>query len=135
MSPFNKYFSAVVIAALAIPLASIKSNALVSAKSSNSTLAGVVVGPLGSPAAEGPTGRNDDFTNLSIDGGIPASSNGVTTSPAVKIFKNTVENIGPTDDAFIITAPSIPAEFRVEISTDFGDHYTPIDSSSYSITI
>ena len=45
MGPFKKYFSAVVIAALTIPLAGIKSNALVSAKSSDSTLAGVLVGP------------------------------------------------------------------------------------------
>lgn len=135
MSPFTKCFSAVVIAALTIPLVSVKSNALVSAKSSNSTSAGVLLGPLSSPGAEGPIGRDDDFTNLSIDDGIPVSSNGVTVTPAVKIFKNTVENVGPTDDAFIITAPSIPADFRVEISTDFGDHYVPIESTNYSITV
>src|SRR5438132_695403 len=62
MSPFTKYFSAVVIAALTIPLVSIKSNALVSAKSSNSTSAGVLLGPLSSPGAEGPIGRNDRST-------------------------------------------------------------------------
>jgi hypothetical protein len=135
MRPFTKYFSAVVIAALTIPLVSVKANPLVSAKSSNSTSGGVLVGPLGSPTAVGPTGRDDDFTNLSIDGGIAASSDGVTMSPAVKIFKNTVENVGPTDDAFIITTPSIPANFRVEISTDFGDHYTSTDSTNYSITV
>jgi len=135
MSPFKTYFSAVVITALAINLSGIKANALGSAGSCISTSAGVLLGPLGSPAAEGPTGRDDDFTNLSIDGGIVASRNGLSTSRAVKIFKNTVENVGPTDDAFIITAPSIPADFRVEISSDFGDHYTPIDSSSYSITV
>lgn len=135
MSPFKKYFSAVVIAALTITLSGSKSNALASAGSRTSTSCGVLLGPLGSPAAEGPTGRDDDFTNLSVDGGIAASSNGVTTSPAVKTFKNTVENLGPTDDAFILSVPSIPEAFRVEISTDFGDHYTPIDSLSYSITL
>ena len=135
MNPFKTYFSAVVIAALTISLSGIKANALGSAGSCTATSAGVLLGPLGSPAAEGPTGRDDDFTNLSIDGGIAASSNGLSRSPAVKIFKNTVENVGPTDDAFILTVPSIPADFRVEISTDFGDHYTPVDSSNYSITL
>src|SRR6266478_146338 len=107
MSPLRKYFSALAIASLTITLSGIKDNALGSAGSCTSTSAGVLLGPLGSPAAEGPTGRDDDFTNLSIDGGIVASSDGVTMSPAVKIFKNTVENVGPTDDAFIITTPSI----------------------------
>lgn len=135
MSPFRKYFAAVLIAALTIILSGIEVNALGSAGSYASTSAGVLLGPLGSPDAEGPTGRDDDFTNLSIDGGIAASSNGLSTSPAVKIFKNTVENVGPADDAFILTVPSIPADFRVEISTDFGDHYTPIDSSTYGTTL
>lgn len=135
MSPCKKYFSVIVIVLLTIPLANVRSYALVSTKSNNSASAGVLLGPLGSPAAEGPTGRDDDFSNLSIDGGIPASSVGVTVSPVVNVFRNTVENVGPTDDAFIITAPSIPADFRVEISTDFGDHYTLIDSSNYSITV
>jgi hypothetical protein len=135
MSLFRKYFSAIVIAALTITVLGGKANARGSARACTSTSAGVLLGPLGSPAAEGPTGRDDDFTNLSIDGGIAASSNGLSTSPAVKIFRNTVENVGPTDDAFILTVPSSPADFRVEISTDFGDHYTPIDSSSYKITL
>ena len=135
MSPFRKYFSAIVITALTITVSGVKASARGSAGPCTSTSAGVLLGPLGSPAAEGPTGRDDDFTNLSIDGGIVASSNGLSTSPAVKIFKNTVGNVGPTDDAFILTVPSIPAGFRVEISTDFGDHYTPIDSSSYNITL
>lgn len=135
MGPFRKSFAAVVIAALTITLSGIEANALGSTGSYTSASAGVLLGPLGSPAAEGPTGRDDDFTNLSIDGGIATSSKGLSTSPAVKVFKNTVENIGPADDAFILTVPSIPADFRVEISTDFGDHYTPIDSSSYSITL
>lgn len=135
MGPFRKHFAAVVVAALTITLSGIQANALGSAGPYTSVSAGVLLGPLGSPAAEGPTGRDDDFTNLSIDGGIAASSKGLSTSPAVKVFKNTVENVGPADDAFILTVPSIPADFRVEISTDFGDHYTPIDSSSYSITL
>lgn len=135
MSPFRKYFSAIVIAALTITVSGVKANARGSAEACTSTSAGVLLGPLGSPAAEGPTGRDDDFTNLSIDGGIAASSNGLSTSPAVKIFRNTVENVGPTDDAFILTVPVVPAGFRVEISTDFGDHYTRIDSSNHNITL
>src|SRR5689334_22384025 len=108
MSPFKKYLSAVVIAMLSITLSGSKSNALGSAGSFPiSTSAGVLVGPLGSPSAEGPNGRDDDFTNLSVDGGIAASLNGVTTSPAVKVFRNTIENVGPTDDAFVLTVPSI----------------------------
>jgi hypothetical protein len=96
--------------------------------------AGVLLGPCGSPTAEGPTGTNDDFTNLSIGGGV-AMLGGLTASSATVIFKSTVENIGTEDDAFIVTAPSAPTGFRLEISRDFGEHYVDIDPINGSVTI
>jgi hypothetical protein len=97
--------------------------------------AGVLLGPCGSPAAQGPIGTNDDYTNRSIDGGVAVTPDGLTASSGTVVFKNTVENTGPGDDAFNISAPSMPSGFRLELSTDLGDHYVTLDSSNDSITL
>lgn len=97
-------------------------------------LAGVLLGPCGSAAAEGPSGTNDDFTNLSIGSGVAAVGE-LTTSPASAVFKNTVANTGSSDDAFIITVQSVPAGFRVELSSDFGEHYLELDPLASGIII
>ena len=55
----------------------------------------VLNGPNGQPAATGPSGTNDDFTNLSAP--IPAgTAPGATIAPAVVTFTNTVQNPGAT---------------------------------------
>jgi hypothetical protein len=91
--------------------------------------AGVLLGPCSSAYAEGPTGTNDDFSNLNV-GGRPVPSSGVTSSPATVTFRNTVENTGASDDAFDISIASMPAGFAAEISTDFGAHYVSLNQSS-----
>jgi len=85
--------------------------------------AGVLLGPCGSSAAAGPTGINDDFTNRSVGADIVTGPNTVTANSASVVFRNTLQNTGTTDDAFIIAAPSLPAGFRAEVSTDNGDTY------------
>ncbi len=97
--------------------------------------AGVLLGPCGSSAAQGPNGTDDDFSNRSIDGQILTRGDGLTANPATLVFKNTVENAGRGDDAFMITTPSLPPGFIVEISDDFGEHYTLLDRWTSSITL
>ena len=97
---------------------------------------GVLVGPCGLPGAEGPTGINDDFTNRSIDAGIAnVSPEGVTTAAGTIVFRNMVQNIGTGDDAFVITVPSAPAGFRIEISLDEGATYAGLDSWNTNVTV
>ena len=99
-------------------------------------LAAVLLGPCGLPGAIGPTGIDDDFSNRSIDTGIAnVPPGGLTTAAGAIVFRNTVENVGRGDDAFIISVPVVPAGFRVEISTDYGDHYVTVDSSDRSVTV
>lgn len=97
--------------------------------------AGVLLGPCGSSAAAGPAGINDDFTNLSIGADIVTGPNTLTANSASVVFRNTLQNTGTSDDAFIITAPSLPPGFRAEVSTDNGDTYAVIDQWSTSITV
>jgi hypothetical protein len=97
--------------------------------------AGVLLGPCGSSAAAGPTGINDDFTNRSIGADIVSGPNTVTANSASVVFRNTLQNTGPVDDAFIIAAPSLPPGFRAEVSTDNGDTYAVIDQWGSSITV
>jgi hypothetical protein len=97
--------------------------------SAYSERAGVVLGPCSSAYAEGPTGTNDDFSNLNV-GGRPVPSSNVTSLPATVTFRNTVENTGPGDDAFNISVASMPWGFTAEISTDFGAHYVSLNPSS-----
>lgn len=90
--------------------------------------ADVLLGPCSWPAAQGPTGFDDDFTNLAINGRIAMPLGGVTDAPGTAIFKNSVQNMGPEDDVFNISAPSVPAGLIVEISTDFGARYDALSS-------
>jgi len=101
----------------------------------NASAAGVLLGPCGVAGAHGPSGIDDDFTNRSIDRGIALTPDSLTTAAGTIEFRNTVENIGAVDDAFIITVPSRPPGFTVELSTDFGDHYLPLDRLNYSLTL
>src|SRR5258708_16645041 len=87
-------------------------------------LGDVLIGPCGVPGAMGPTGVNDDFTNRSVNNGIAnVPPGGVTTAAATVVFRNTVQNTGAGDDVFMISAPTSPAGFMVEISIDNGDNY------------
>src|ERR1051325_702075 len=97
--------------------------------------AGVLLGPCGSAAAQGPNGIDDDYSNESIDARISLTGDGLTSSPATVVFKNTVENAGRGDDAFMITPSSWPPGFTIEMSDDFGAHYTMLDRWTSSVTL
>jgi hypothetical protein len=91
----------------------------------------VLIGPCGVAGATGPAGINDDFTNRSINTGIAnASPGGVTTAPGTIVFRNTIQNTGGGDDLFVLSAPSKPAGFVIEISIDNGDNYITLKTSN-----
>jgi hypothetical protein len=53
------------------------------------TTGGILTGPVGSPAAIGPNGNNDDFTNVSVT--VPANTQlGTAFNPATKVISNTI---------------------------------------------
>ncbi|HEX6184278.1 MAG TPA: hypothetical protein VFZ44_10400 [Pyrinomonadaceae bacterium] len=88
----------------------------------------VLFGPSGAPAAVGPTDNNDDYTNRSV---APAAIAGLshlsTLASATTVdFTNTVQNTGNADDTFTFTAPTVPAGFTVQISTNGGTSFTTL---------
>lgn len=110
-------------------------NATVHPKRSEIDVAGVLLGPCGSATAAGPTGLDDDFTNRSIGSAVVSGPGAVTVTSESVVFKNTLENTGTGDDAFIVTVRSMPPGFRVEISTDHGDRYVPVEPHTSSVTV
>jgi hypothetical protein len=98
-------------------------------------LGNVLVGPNGQPGAVGPTNTNDDYTNRSVNTGIAGiAPTGTTNASGQVIFTNTVQNTGNADDTFTLTAPTVPAGFTVEISTNNGTNYTTV-SGGASVTL
>ena len=96
----------------------------------------VLIGPCGVPGAMGPTGVNDDFTNRSVNTGIAnVPPGGVTTAAGTIVFRNTIQNTGAGDDVFLISAPTAPAGFTIEISTDNGDHYVTLETATAVVTL
>lgn len=87
----------------------------------------VLLGPSGAPAAVGPTDNNDDYTNKSTNPGNIAPG-GVTTASAQLVFTNTLQNNGNANDTYTLDAPTVPAGFTVEISTNGGGLYTDVSS-------
>ena len=88
----------------------------------------VLLGPSGAPAAVGPTNNNDDYTNKSV---APAAIAGLshlnTLGSATSVdFTNTVQNTGNADDTFTFTAPTVPAGFTVQLSTNGGTSFTTL---------
>ncbi len=94
----------------------------------------VQMGPCGSSAAVGPTGDNDDYTNRSISSETQGTGATTARSDAV-IFKNTVQNTGAVDDAYIISVASLPNGFLAEVSTDYGDSYLRLDPWTTNIVV
>jgi len=98
--------------------------------------AAVLVGPCGVPGAMGPAGMDDDFTSGSINAGIAnVPPGGVTTAAGTVVFRNTVQNMGSADDAFILSAPSAPVGFKIEISTDDGGNYVAVETWNTSLVM
>ena len=95
----------------------------------------VLIGPSGAPAAVGPTDNNDDYTNKAVNTGIAGvAPGGVTTASGQIVYTNTVQNTGNTSDTFTLDAPTVPAGFTVEVSTNGGTSYTTV-SGGGSTTI
>src|SRR5687767_12248525 len=92
-----------------------------------SQIGSVLIGPSGAPGAVGPNDNNDDYTNKSVNTGIAGvAPGGATTALGQLVYVNTVQNTGNTADTFTLDAPSVPAGFTVEISTDGGTNYTTV---------
>jgi hypothetical protein len=87
----------------------------------------VLLGPSGAPSAVGPTDNNDDYTNKSTNPGNIAPGNN-TTASAQLVYVNTLQNNGNANDTYTLDAPTVPAGFTVEISTDGGTSYTDVSS-------
>jgi hypothetical protein len=98
---------------------------------------GVLIGPNGAPAAVGPVSNNDDYSNKSVNIGIAGvAPTGVTTASGTLVYINTIQNTGNANDTFTIDAPTVPAGFTVEVSTDGGTNYTTVSGGgSVSLAI
>lgn len=95
----------------------------------------VLIGPNGAPGAVGPTDNNDDYTNKAVNTGIAGvAPGGTTTAPGTVVYINTIQNTGNADDTFTIDAPTVPAGFTVEVSTNGGTSYTTV-SGGGSVTL
>ena len=97
----------------------------------------VLIGPSGAPAAVGPTDNNDDYSNKAVNTGIAGREPGQgTNAQGVLVFVNTVQNTGNANDTLTIDAPTVPAGFTVEVSTDGGTSYTTVSGGgSVSLAI
>src|SRR5438067_3423302 len=97
----------------------------------------VLIGPSGAPAAVGPTDNNDDYSNKAVNTGIAGREPGQgTNAQGVLVFVNTVQNAGNANDTLTIDAPTVPAGFTVEVSTDGGTSYTTVSGGgSVSLAI
>lgn len=85
----------------------------------------VLIGPVGFPAAVGPTNNNDDYTNRTTSAASFAgvAPGGATVAASTVDFVNTVQNTGNANDTFTLSAPTVPAGFTVSISTDGGTNF------------
>ena len=97
----------------------------------------VLIGPSGAPGAVGPTDNNDDYSNKSVNTGIGGvAPGGVTTASGQIVYVNTIQNTGNANDTFTIDAPTVPAGFTVEVSTNGGASYTTVSGGgSVSLAI
>src|SRR3989475_9559351 len=97
----------------------------------------VLIGPSGAPGAVGPTDTNDDYSNKSVNTAIAGvAPGGVTTASGQIVYVNTIQNTGNANDTFTIDAPTVPAGFTVEVSTNGGASYTTVSGGgSVSLAI
>ena len=99
----------------------------------------VLLGPNGFPDAVGPTNNNDDYTNKSVAPPVIAGLGfgaSISTQGVVD-FTNTVRNTGNSNDTFVITAPTVPSGFTVQVSTAGGapGTFTDITSAGASVSL
>ena len=87
----------------------------------------LLIGPFAAAAAVGPTDNNDDYSNKSVNTGIAGvEPGGVTTASGQLVYLNTIQNTGNANDTVTIDAPTVPAGFTVEVSTNAGVTYTTV---------
>lgn len=95
----------------------------------------VLIGPNGQPAATGPTSNNDDYTNRTLTAGIDVPFGGTTTAGGVINFTNTIRNGAAAVDQVVVTAPTVPAGYTVEVNDPAaGGTFTTI-SGGGSLTV
>jgi hypothetical protein len=97
----------------------------------------VLIGPNSAPGATGPADQNNDYTNKSVNTGIAGvAPGGNTTASGQLVYVNTIQNTGNANDTYTLDAPTVPAGFTVEISTDGGNNYTTVSGGgSVSLAI
>jgi hypothetical protein len=97
----------------------------------------VLIGPSGAPSATGPTDQNNDYINKSVNTGIAGvAPDGNTTASGQLVYVNTIQNTGNANDTYTLDAPTVPAGFTVEVSTDGGANYTTVSGGgSVSLAI
>jgi hypothetical protein len=97
----------------------------------------VLIGPSGAPAAVGQPDNNNDYSNKSVNTGIAGREPGQgTDADGTIVYVNTIQNTGNTSDTFTIDAPTVPAGFLVEVSTNGGGSYTTVSGGgSVSLAI
>ncbi|HMC72174.1 MAG TPA: hypothetical protein VKJ07_23655, partial [Mycobacteriales bacterium] len=87
----------------------------------------VLIGPSGAPAAVGPSSNDDDYTNKSVAPAVIAGLSHLDTVGVTSVdFTNTVQNTGNADDTYTLTAPTVPAGFTVQVSTNGGTSFTTV---------
>jgi hypothetical protein len=87
----------------------------------------VLIGPGSAANATGPSDQNNDYTNKSVNTGIAGvGPGGTTTASGQIVYVNTIQNTGNANDTYTLDAPTVPAGFTVEISTDGGASYTTV---------
>jgi hypothetical protein len=132
----NSRLLSLVAACLAVTLFSITGSGAVGISDSPLNPGDVLIGPCGVPGAMGPTGVNDDFTNRSVNTGIAnVAPGGFTTASGSIVFRNTIQNSGGGDDVFLISAPSSPQGFAIEIGTDNGEHYLALNGAGANVAL
>ncbi|HEY5885697.1 MAG TPA: hypothetical protein VIT88_13475 [Pyrinomonadaceae bacterium] len=96
----------------------------------------VLIGPSTHPDASNTT-TNDDYTNKSVNTGIAGVVfGGNTTASGTLVYTNTLKNTGNVNDTFTITAPTVPAGFTVEVSTNVvTPSYTDISNGTTSVSL
>ncbi len=94
----------------------------------------VLLGPSGQPAAVGPTSNNDDYTNRTLAAGVTVPFGGTTTSGGIVNFVNTIRNGSASVDNMVITAPTVPAGFTVEVRSG-SNPFVTISGAGQTATI
>ena len=136
MKNLHKKSRALCLLSLSVILLSMPARSAVIVDDNPLNVGDVLIGPCGVPGATGPEGINDDFTNRSLTAGFAnLAPGGVTTASGTIVFRNTIQNTGGADDLFLLSAPTKPAGFVIEVSIDDGDNYVTLETSKPGLAL